>query len=501
MAVYTKPNYWITVGLTALLAVTLVMPGAAAVLPSNTGYTYTVDAKAVPDRIIYEANSSVTGKQTGTENFSLPEDLFVYDGRVYIADTGNDRIVVLDNKLHFLYEIVDLDNGGEWDSLSGPTGLFVGPAGILVCDKGNERVILLNEKGAILQSYLKPENETLANTSYRPTKAVMDDYGNVYVVSSGIYQGLLQFSLDGRFLNFFGSNVIENSLSVQLSRFWKKFFNKEASETMSRDIPMEYNNVYIDADGFLYASIYQTASGSNNLKKLNARGKNILTHMQDDSTLDRNRYGDQQTYVYKGIVWNTTLVDVTVDDEGIISVLDSTWGRIFQYTQDGDLLGEFGGIGTTLGTFSSPSALENLNGDILVLDKLRGTITVFSPTAYRKLLGQALTYYTEGDYQASIDLWRQVIKYNSNMPLAYKSIGKAYMQQECPEEALINLHMAGDRESYSLVYGQMRQAFFQRNIVWILLAASALMVGCRYARRGLHYWIWHAQKADGQKER
>ena len=87
------------------------------------------------------------------------------------------------------------------------------------------------------------------------------------------------------------------------------------------------------------------------------------------------------------------------------------------------------------------------------------------------------------------------------MPLAYKSIGKAYMQQECPEEALINLHMAGDRESYSLVYGQMRQAFFQRNIVWILLAAAALMVGCRYARRGLHYWIWHAQKADGQKER
>lgn len=164
------------------------------------------------------------------------------------------------------------------------------------------------------------------------------------------------------------------------------------------------------------------------------------------------------------------------------------------------MLGVFGGIGTTCGTFSSPSALESLNGQILVLDKLKGTITTFVPTAYRELLGQALAYYTEGNYQASIDLWQQVLKYNSNMPLAYKSIGKAYMQQERPKEALENLRMAGDRESYSLVYGQLRQAFFQRNIVWILLGAVALFFGWRYARRGLHSWIWHTKKADGKKE-
>lgn len=490
---------------TMLLAAVLL----AAALPCRTGavtdggsYTYTSDAQPVPDKAIYEAARCVTGEQAGAGAFSQPEDLFIYGDEVYVADTGNDRIVVLDKELRYRREIADLTDGEREDSLSGPTGVFVGEAGILVCDQGNQRALLLDGDGRIRHTYLKPDNETLAGTTYKPVKAVMDDFHNVYILANGVYQGFLQFTEEGDFQGFFGSNVIESSLSVAASRFWKNFFSKEASETMARDIPVEYSNAYMDPDGFLYATIYQTGSGTHNLKKLNARGANILQHSQDGNAYDRNLYGDQQTYVHKGIVWKPTLVDVTVDGDGLITVLDSTWCRAFQYDQDGNLIGVFGGNGDTMGRFAGPVALEHLGDACLVLDKLKGSVTVFEPTQYRRLLGQALRYYGEGAYGESIDLWQEVLKYQANNPLAYRSIGKAYMQQARLGEALQYLHMAGDRESYSLVLGQLRQRFFQENILWILLGIAAAVIGLRYAGRALRRWMGFAprgRKAAGKR--
>lgn len=477
-----------------LLVVGSVLPCAAESFDTDNSYTYTAGGDVVPDRQIYEPVRYVTGAQTGSDKWSLPEDLFVYNNKFYIADTANQRIVVLDEELNFLFEIAKLHNDPGSGRLSSPVGVFANECGILICDSGGQRAILTDEQGNVLQVYEKPATAVLENTVFKPTKAVMDEYHNVYILASGVYQGFMQYDLDGVFQGFFGSNTIETSASLVLSRFWKKFFGNDASKSMARDIPLEYNNAFIDENGFIYATIYQTSTGSNNVKRLNARGNNILQHLQDGNALDRNRYGDQYQQIIKGTVWRTNLLDVTTDKNGVITVLDGTWGRLFQYSSDGDLLGVFGGPGTTLGRFSSPSSLVEKDGRYYVLDKITGSITVFEPTAYRELLGQALVYYEEGNYQESIDMWQEVLKYNSGVTLAYKSIGKAHMQQQNLEVALEYLQNAGDRESYSMVLGQLRQQFFQKNIWWLLIVGVALIIGLRFCLRAFFRWLRYEKK-------
>lgn len=477
-----------------LLFVGSVLPCAAESFDTNNCYTYTSSSDVVPDRPIYEPVRYVTGVQAGSDKWSLPEDLFVYNNKFYIADTANQRIVVLDEELNFLFEIAQLHNDSGSGRLSNPVGVFANECGILICDLGAQRAVLTDEQGNVLQTYEKPSTAVLENTVFKPTKAVMDEYHNVYILASGVYQGFMQYDLDGVFQGFFGSNTIEVSASLVLSRFWKKFFGNDAAKSMARDIPLEYNNAFIDQNGFIYATIYQTSTGSNNLKRLNARGYNILQHLQDGNALDRNRYGDQYQQIIKGTIWRTNLLDVTVDEHGVITVLDGTWGRLFQYNSDGDLLGVFGGPGSTLGRFASASSLVEKDGKYYVLDKITGSITVFKPTTYRDLLGQALVYYEKGEYQESINMWQEVLKYNSSITLAYKSIGKAYMQQQNLEIALEYLKKAEDRESYSMVLGQLRQQFFQKNIWWLLVVAVVFVVALRFCLRAFSRWLRHEKK-------
>ena len=54
----------------------------------------------------------------------------------------------------------------------------------------------------------------------------------------------------------------------------------------------------------------------------------------------------------------TQFVDVTVDDDGFISALDLSRGRVFQYDEEMTLLYSFGNTGKQLGTFSYPVAIE-----------------------------------------------------------------------------------------------------------------------------------------------
>ncbi len=470
------------------------LPCAATSTSTNESYTYTASGEVMPDKEIYDAVRHISGEQTGSEAWSLPEDLFIYNGNYYISDTGNSRIVVLNSDFEFLFEIAQLQNDTGAGRLSGPKGVFANECGILICDNGNQRVVLTDEQGTVLQTYEKPDTAVLGDTVYKPIQAVMDEYHNVYVLASGVYQGFVQYDIEGNFQGFFGSNNIESSAELVLSRLWKKFFGNDASKTMARDIPLEYNSAHIDENGFIFATIYQTDTGSNNLKQLNARGANILNHLQDGNAYDRNRYGDQYEQMVKGTVQRTNLIDVTTDKNGVITVLDGTWGRLFQYNTDGDLLGVFGGTGTTMGRFSAPSAVEEDGGLYYVLDRLTGSITVFRPTTYRMLLGEALVYYEEGAYQESIDMWQEVLKYNSGITLAYKSIGKAYMQQQQYDVALEYLHNAGDRESYSMVLGQLRQQFFQKNIWWLLIVGIGAIVGLRFGFRAFFRWLKSARQ-------
>src|SRR5262245_28208047 len=81
-------------------------------------------------------------------DFSFPRDLVVNSAiRVYVADTGNQRIQVFDG--------IDGSYQSQWGSLGGDDGQFRFPSGIAVdatdhlyvADTGNDRVQVFSSSG------------------------------------------------------------------------------------------------------------------------------------------------------------------------------------------------------------------------------------------------------------------------------------------------------------------------------------------------------------------
>ena len=96
------------------------------------------------------------------------------DGRVYVTDTGNHRVVVYDAALKHLADIGTKGTGR--DQFDSPVGIAVSPSGaIYVADVGNRRVQLLDGKGAFIGSWPFPGWK-----SWCEPQLETDDDGSLY---------------------------------------------------------------------------------------------------------------------------------------------------------------------------------------------------------------------------------------------------------------------------------------------------------------------------------
>lgn len=80
-------------GIAGALSLTLLFSLSAAALEPYRNYTYDSEENAWVEPQAYYAADILRGGTLGTADFHKPQDVFVApDGRVYIADTGNNRI-------------------------------------------------------------------------------------------------------------------------------------------------------------------------------------------------------------------------------------------------------------------------------------------------------------------------------------------------------------------------------------------------------------------------
>jgi predicted membrane-bound mannosyltransferase/sugar lactone lactonase YvrE len=126
-------------------------------------------------------------------------------GRVFVADTGNKRIIIYDEDGNFLEQI-----GGEGFSIGQfeePVGLAVDSRGyLLVADTWNQRVQIFapSENGLQFSPYLQWEiaawyGESLDNKPY----LAVDDQGHVLITDPEAYR-ILEFTLTGEFIRSWG---------------------------------------------------------------------------------------------------------------------------------------------------------------------------------------------------------------------------------------------------------------------------------------------------------
>jgi tetratricopeptide (TPR) repeat protein len=444
----------------ALLVVILVIPiSCYAVEPyNNYSYTYNkdlgIDSYPYLEPQAYKPAKILNGELFPGGSLKNPSDIFIsQSGDIYLADTGNNRILVLNDQFEFKSEISSYEIDGVTETLSEPKGIFVNSDGTLyIADTGNKRIVELNFEGVCQRIIGPPKHKLIAeNYEYKPTKVVLDHSGRLYVVSEGENQGILEFDRLGNFNNFYGAIVVNNPNIA--SMFWKLIFTQDQIIRTQKTIPTEYSSIDIDSSGFIYGTVSATANMTNYVRKLNPIGNNILLF-----DTKRPPAGDLYYEYDERIPLTSKLVDVAIGKYDIYSLLDQQKGRIFTYDWSGNLLFVFGAYGEQYGTFGQPVAIDvNSRGDILVVDSKYNQVVVFSPTAYAKLIYGAVEAQYNRDYENSAAAWSRVMQYSIKSEMPYMGMGKVLMRQKRYEEAMRYFKLAQNPDYYSEAYKLFRQ--------------------------------------------
>lgn len=440
-------------------------------------YTYDCDGNVVESGSVYSPLCVINGEGLNVGGFSGPADLFERDGHLYVLDSGNSRIVKTDIRGSFAKEIISAESGEEID-LTKATGIYVdAKERIFIADSGNNAVWVLNADGAAEKKITKPDSEYFdKDIEFLPSRVVGDSVGNIYVQSTGIYDGLCIFDSEYQFTGFFGSEKVKTTSEILTSYFWKQFMTSEQKESMANYVPSEIYSMDISSEDFIYTITPGASLGtlpykqnSDSIRCLNPKGSDTLKsdapHNVEAALDSDNLY--------------LNFIDVSYSESGYINLLDNKHGRIYQYDENMRLITAFSGMGDFAGTFSNPCAIESTGEYILVLDAGKNNITVFEPTLIGTKIHNALSLYNSGNYQESLEPWLEVIEQNPNFQLAYIGIGNALFNEGNYKEAMSYYELAKDTEGYSNAYKEYRVIMMRNNIVWIVLVIVLAVVAIK----------------------
>lgn len=480
-----KKRYW-----NLILALAVLVPVLAA---SDTvyaqedawikGYTYNYDfwedIQYCPDA--YDVVGVFTAVDIGlTDGFKNPSGMFVRDNKVYICDTGNNRIIELEKVSEEKFELIRVIDQFYGPSnvrtLSGPTDIYVSEDGYLyICDKGNNRVLKLDDSLTFVLEFTKPTDETFDQSlPFLPNKLVVDDAGRVYCIADNVNKGLIKYEADGSFIGFHGASQVTFSVADYI---WKKLATKAQRAAMENFVPTEYDNIYMDSEGFIFACTTNVTSNGvrsgedDPVRRLNLQGNNILIENGFNYVI-----GDWYWDKAGGFDGPSLITDVTALDNGIYYILDKVRGRIFGYDEQGNLLFAFGGNGNQDGFFRQPVAIDHMGNDLLVMDSLDNAFTLFTPNAFGNLIYQAYAEYNAGDYDASGETWEKVMELDGNYDQAYIGMGRALMRQKEYKEAMKLFKLKWDRTNYSKAFKQYRKEWVEKNIGWIVLVFFVVVI-------------------------
>lgn len=283
---------------------------------------------------------------TTSKNLVKPYGVAAYQGKIYVTDTAQGMVFVIDpaaKKVSFL-----------GDKPSGKLGLpvsiaFDGKGLTYVSDAKLKKVYAYDMNGSVQKVFGAKDDFT------RPTGiAINRGLGLIYVVDT-LQHNIKIFTLDGRLVETFGKRGIGDGE-----------FNYPTNVSIDR----RNNNVVIgDTQNF-------------RIQIFDKNGK-FLTKF--------GKVGDKAGMFARP-------KGVAVDSEGHIYAADAAFNNVQIFNDKGELLLYFGGAGTTPGTFHLLSALycdeedrlyttEGFNARVQVFQYISDVWKKNNPDAYKKLLG------------------------------------------------------------------------------------------------------------------
>jgi hypothetical protein len=403
---------------------------------------------------------------------SGPEDMFITrEGIIYLADTGNGRIVKLDKNF-------EVESSYGEDVLNGPTGLFVDDDGVMyVADAGQNSIVILGPDGAVINQFGRPSEPLFGRSrEFLPRKLAVDARQNLYVISEGSVNGLVQMNTQGNFIGYFGANSASMSLTMLLRRL---FLTEQQLEQFIRNEAASPTNLFIDHQSLVF-TITSGTSRSQAIRRFTISGRNIFP----------DTFG------------SSDFRDIHVSDNGLVVAVAGD-GKIYEYDLNGTLLFLFGALDTgdqRLGTLRSPSAIARHGERLYVLDREKNSLVAYDTTAFARTVHAGVRLYSEGFYAEAKPYFEDVLDRNGSYIMGYQAIADASFKERDYAGSLVNYRLAEDRSGYSQAFWELRNAVLQRHLANALLAVVGFALVARVGTRLDRRYAWSDPLRDRMRD-
>lgn len=441
------------------------------------GYTYDYYGNVKESPAAFELERIITVKDLNGVKLSSVDDVCTSrDGRIFIIDSLESRMNVLDSEGNYVHSVkllrngegkIALDQDGNQIMLTNPEGVWIHEQEqeIYIADTGAQRIVVLNLEDYSLKRIIgRPENLS-GDTQFKPSKITVDFANRIYAVVQSSYEGILELTAEGDFSGYYGVNVPFYSF---LDYFWKSLSSDEQKSKMSKTYAPSFNNITLDGEGFVMAVTYDT-SAQDYVFRLNSKGENVLR--------------EQDNIGVVGDIWSmhsddlgSQFVDIAVTDYGTYALLDRTKGRIFLYDFDGQMLNVFGSTGNLKGEYKSPSAIAWLGDKLVTADRTLKCVYILAPTAFGQAVLDGNESYYFGRWDEALVSFEKAVALNANYEVAYSGIGKNYLMKDDYRTAMYYFRLGNNREFYSKAYNGYRGKWLEEHF-GVIMALLLLLVG------------------------
>lgn len=408
-------------------------------------------------------------------------------------------IVEFDENFQFVSYRTALDAAGKEMDFAGARGIYVREDELYIADTMNARVLCLRGNQVIKEIVLPESSLIPSDFVFSPTKVAKDSKGYIYVISEGSYYGAVMYSPQGVFLGFYGANTVKGGVLSTLETIWDSLTRNDIKRAKTvKTLPFQFVDICIDKNDFVYTctGITSQSNASGQIRMLSPGGTNILFRRQYNGVRTGASsfvFGetDQVKRLNKKIVQD--FENVQVDKNGFLYALDSTYGLIYVYDTDCNLLTAFGGgrgTGTQTGVFASATALAVCKDRVYVADSQYNNVTVFTLTEFGYSLLSAQRKTLDAAYAESRSDWEYVLKRDAYNQLAMRGMAKISYINGDYENALRYAEEGLDYVIYGQALSILQTKWITRNFTWlfcgvILITALIVTVVIYKKKKGL----------------
>lgn len=414
----------------------IMTPVVNAQVPYKT-YTYDGYYEPIETQSAYTPYSAIT--KIGDTTLLAPKDMVITkDGEIYIADTGNKRILVCDLHGNYIREF------GQ-EVLINPMGIYVTEdKKVYVADRDAKSVFVFDNNGTVINTYTRPNHPLYGDDmDFNPIKIVVNKAGNMFIICEANTNGIVQISPTGggTFLGYFGTNAADSSFTQIALRL---FLTDAQRAKLASNLPPTPDNLAIDEQGLIYT--VTRGEDIDTLKRLNIAGRNVM---------EPDIFTEYPAAVTAGNYDNVLMV--------------SKEGYVHELSKEGDLLFIFGGKDDGRQRIGLCKTVEAIGVDssdkVYLLDSDMNQIHIFQPTHFTDLLHKALNLYAKGRYTESKEPLSEILQMNNMYGYANKAMALAYLQEENYSMAMKYARLSSSKSTYSDAFWEVRNIWLRDNLI------------------------------------